>query len=72
MKKFLFLIGFLIAFVGFLTYGIFRPTTAEAKVIKWKMSTTWTSGLVNLMAIDKHFAEIVNELAAGELEIKFF
>jgi TRAP-type mannitol/chloroaromatic compound transport system substrate-binding protein len=42
------------------------------KVIKWKMSTTWTPGLANLMEIDKHFAETVNELSAGQLKIKFF
>jgi TRAP-type mannitol/chloroaromatic compound transport system substrate-binding protein len=44
---------------------------AAAKAIKWKMTTTWTPA-IQLIEADKHFAEMVNTLAKGELEIKFF
>lgn len=42
-----------------------------ADVIKWKMSSTWTPA-IQLIEADKHFAEIVNKLAKGKLEVKFF
>jgi TRAP-type mannitol/chloroaromatic compound transport system substrate-binding protein len=44
---------------------------ANAKKIRWKMSTMWPAGII-LIEADRHFYKLVNELAAGELEIKFF
>ncbi|MGD9125364.1 MAG: TRAP transporter substrate-binding protein DctP, partial [Desulfarculaceae bacterium] len=42
-----------------------------AKVINWKMSTTWTPSLAHIET-DRHFVKIVNEHLKGKLKVKFF
>jgi len=71
MKKKIFLLALLMTFTGFLVFGAFVPTPAEAKTIRWKYTTTWTPA-IQLIESDRHFAKLVNELARGELELKFF
>ena len=43
---------------------------ADAKM-KWKMTSTWTPSILAIES-DKHFVEVVNQLAGDELEIKFY
>jgi len=45
--------------------------SAEAKKIRWKMTTMWPAGII-LIEADRHFYKLVNEMATDELEIKFF
>jgi TRAP-type mannitol/chloroaromatic compound transport system substrate-binding protein len=44
---------------------------AGEKVIRWKYTTTWTPA-IQLIESDRHFVQLVNQLAAGKLKIKFF
>ena len=44
---------------------------ASAKVIRWKMTSTWPPS-INLIECDKMFVETVNMLCKDRLQIKFF
>lgn len=46
-------------------------TSANAKVIRWKMTSTWPPS-INLIDCDKMFVETVNLLCKDRLQIKFF
>jgi TRAP-type mannitol/chloroaromatic compound transport system substrate-binding protein len=72
MKKRVFLLGFVTMLVNLLIVGwTLNLTNAAEKVINWKMTSTWTPGMLHIEA-DKHFLKIVNEMVGNELKIKFF
>ena len=71
MKKRIFLLSLLMAFTCFFVFGAFNPAPVEGKTITWKYTTTWTPAL-QLIEADRHFAKVANELARGELKLKFF
>ena len=47
------------------------PAIAKAKVIKWKMTSTWPPS-IDLIRADYAFVEAANQLCKGRLAIKFF
>lgn len=70
MKKRPFLSLLTLLLICMFISGIFSPLNAVGK-ITWRMTSVWSTGILSLEA-DKHFVKLVNELARGELEIKFF
>jgi len=71
MKKRTVLLSLLMVFTCFFIFGAFNPTLVEGQTIRWKYTTTWTPA-IQLIEADRHFAKVVNELARGELNLKFF
>ena len=71
MKKKIFLFGVLMTLMSFFVFGALSPNTVEGKTIRLKMTSVWSAG-IQLIEVDKHFVKLVNGLAGGELEIKFF
>jgi len=70
MKKRTLLSGLFVALVIFLVCGTFDKVSAQGK-IQWKTTTTWEQGNP-LSEGDKHFLKLVQELAPGEIDIKYF
>ena len=56
-----------------LVAGIALATMSSSAMAqeKWTMTTTWPENL-DLIAIDKHWAELVNQLAGDEVQIEFY
>jgi TRAP-type mannitol/chloroaromatic compound transport system substrate-binding protein len=50
---------------------IFLSVKADAKVIKWKMTSTWPPS-ISLIEADEAFVKAVNHLCKGKLQIQFF
>ncbi len=50
--------------------GIAMAGTVAAEPIEIRMTSTWPTG-ISLIEADKHFVEVVNELAEGRLKINF-
>ena len=54
-----------------LMFTISLPCPAMAKTIQWRMGSCWSPSNA-LIDPDKHFVEIVNEMAGDKLNIKFY
>lgn len=64
--------SFVLAIVLGLAFCVaFGATSATAKVVKWKMTSTWPPS-IDFIEVDKAFVEKVNHLCKDKLQIKFF
>jgi TRAP-type mannitol/chloroaromatic compound transport system substrate-binding protein len=59
-----------LAMIAALAVSLFT-VSANAKVIRWKMTSTWPPS-INLIDCDQMFVETVNQMCKDRLEIKFF
>ena len=58
-------------FILALVVGLSFAVTANAKVIRWKMTSTWPPS-ISLIEADQAFVKAVNHLCKGKLKIQFF
>ncbi|MBW2594524.1 MAG: TRAP transporter substrate-binding protein DctP [Deltaproteobacteria bacterium] len=68
MRKKVFVLSLALVLAFCLVVG---TSAATAKVIKWKMTSTWPPSIA-LIEADYAFVKAVNQLCKGRLEIKFF
>lgn len=68
MKKKVFVLSLALVMAFCLIVG---ASPATAKVIKWKMTSTWPPSIA-LIEADYAFVKAVNQICKGRLEIKFF
>ena len=61
----------LVLVLTFMGSILFSSPVSAAQKNRWKMGTCWTPNIL-LIEGDKHFIELVNELSAGELDLKLF
>ncbi len=49
-----------------------NQTQAEQQTFRWKMVTSWPKNFPGLGTSAEHFAQVVNEMSAGRLQIKVY
>ena len=69
MKKSLLISVLALVFTAALAFTCASVSTAKDKPIIWKMSTPWPTGN-DYFNVDKHFVNVVHEMAGGRLQIK--
>lgn len=65
------LLGLVVSLICAFFFGVISQVEAAGKAIEWKMTTTWTPDVLAIES-DRNFVKLVNNLARGELKIKFF
>src|SRR6056297_1856913 len=51
---------------------IAQPISAQDDTIKWRMASVWSGNLRALLDADEYFAERVEELSGGKLQIEVY
>ena len=69
MKSIHWLIGTVMAFIMVLTFSVQAPAAENAPEYKWRMQHSWGAAENHFF---QHFADIVNEMSGGRIEISVY